>query len=290
VLLTGAWARWDDQGTLERGWQPAPWTQDLAALQGEGRVVGLGWALQPNTGSLAGLRDVRGYDLPVSRHTELFMNHLDRRLQRPWFPIEAVDAQNRALLRFAAVRYVVAPEPHFGMDPVEMDAPVEVYALEPDAPRAWMTTGARGVADQRQAAQFVAAGHGLRDSPPIEGLAQKFPVRGAVTPLSVVDQGDRVSLQIAPSEAAVVVLADRWAEGWSVSVDGEERELLRVGGFFRGVVVGAGDEEVVFLYRPAGWIWGLRLGLMGALLLAGLWRVEAGRSRSSQRSGLQQQD
>jgi hypothetical protein len=283
VLLTGGWARWQDQGTLDGPVPMAAWTEELRELQGEGRVVGLGWALQPNTGSLAGLRDVRGYDLPVSRHTEMFMSHLDRRLQRPWFAIDAVDAQNRALLEFAAVRYVLAPEPQFGMELVELDAPLQVYALDVDAPRAWRTTGARAAASQRQAAQFVAAGHGARTSPPVEGLSEKWPLRGEVVPLSVEDHGDEVLMTLeGVEERSIVVLADAWAEGWSVSVDGSDAELLRVGGFFRGVVVQPGAREVRFLYRPAGWVWGLRLGLLGLLgLLAVIAMDLRGRGRAA---------
>lgn len=276
VLLTGTWARWSDQGTLEAAPEAAPWTQELVRLQGGGRVLGLGWALQPNTGSLVGLRDLRGYDLPVSRHTELFMSHLDRRLQRPWFAVDAVTAQNRALLDFAAVRYVLAPEPQFGLEPVALEAPVEVYALAPDAPRAWRSTGARKVRDQLQGAQFVAAGHGLRDSPPVEGSLEPWPLRGEVSPLTVRDEGDRVTLDLGTVEVrSLVVLADAWAEGWTVHVDGQAAELLRVGGFFRGVAVAPGAQEVVFLYRPAGWVWGLRMGLLGLLGLAGLVRFRA---------------
>ncbi len=271
VLLTGVWARWNDQSSSEPPPEPAGWTAELRELQGPGRVLGLGWALQPNTGSLVGLRDLRGYDLPVSRHTELFMSHLDRRLQRPWFPIESVNAQNRALLEFAAVRYVLAPEEHVGLESVSLEAPLHVYALDPDAPRAWRTTGARAARSQLQAAQFVAAGHGLRESPPVEELSQVFPLHGEVVPLTVNDRGDRVGIGLGEvREQSLVVLADAWAEGWSVRVDGESAELLRVGGFFRGVVVEPGAGEVVFLYRPAGWVWGLRLGGLGVLLLVGL--------------------
>jgi len=92
-----------------------------------------------------------------------------------------------------------------------------------------------------------------------------------VLPLSVEDRGDRVGIGLGEvAERSLVVLADAWAEGWSVRVDGESAELLRVGGFFRGVVVEPGAGNVVFLYRPAGWVWGLRLGGVGALLLVGL--------------------
>ncbi len=102
ALLVGEllWARRDDQTALPGGWfRPgvARWAGELQQLQGDGRISGLGWAIQPNTGMPMGLRDVRGYELPVSRETERFMAALDPALQRPWFPISALTDENRGL-------------------------------------------------------------------------------------------------------------------------------------------------------------------------------------------------
>ncbi|MCP4809209.1 MAG: hypothetical protein GY913_12660 [Proteobacteria bacterium] len=278
VLASGVGARWYDQGTLETLPEPAAWSIELAERAGEGRVTGLSWALQPNTGALAGLRDVRGYDLPVSHDTEAFMRALDRRLVRPWFPIESVSVDNRALLEFAAVRYVVAPEPQFGLGPVQLDfpAPLEVYVLDEAAPRAWLATGARPADAPHRAADFTRAGYATRGAPAVEGLAaERWPEEGDVLAVQLSDVSNREVVLELPErqERAIAVLADRHAPGWLVEVDGVEAELLRVGGFFRGVVVEPEARQVRFTYRPAGWRAGLGLGLLGALGIAGLiWR------------------
>ena len=275
VLATGAWARWHDQGTLRELPQPAAWSLEVADRAGPGRVVGLSWALQPNTGALAGLKDVRGYDLPVSHDTEAFMAALDRRLIRPSFPIESVSADNRALLEFAAVRYVVAPEEH-ALTPVALDAPVHVYELDPQAPRAWLATGARSADAPHRAADFIRAGYATRGTPSVEGLEPaRWPEDGQALDVELVDESNRSVRLILPprTERAIAVLADRHAPGWEVEVDGAEAELLRVGGFFRGVVVEPTAREVRFVYRPASWRLGLGVGLLGLLGLAGLvWR------------------
>jgi uncharacterized membrane protein YfhO len=55
-----------------------------------------------------------------------------------------------------------------------------------------------------------------------------------------------------------------------VWVDGVRSESLRVGGYFRGVVVSAGAQRVRWRYSPAGWRLGLVLLCPGALLLVGI--------------------
>jgi uncharacterized membrane protein YfhO len=49
----------------------------------------------------------------------------------------------------------------------------------------------------------------------------------------------------------LLVLTEQSFPGWSVRVDGTEKELLTVDALFRGVVLERGAHEVVFLYRPA---------------------------------------
>ncbi|GAB4520308.1 MAG: hypothetical protein OHK0046_30390 [Anaerolineae bacterium] len=48
----------------------------------------------------------------------------------------------------------------------------------------------------------------------------------------------------------VLATSESFYPGWEVEVDGEAREVLRVNGIFRGVVVTADDSTVVFRYRP----------------------------------------
>lgn len=267
ILGTGVWARWHDQGTVESIPEPAAWTQSLAESVGEGRVVGLGWALQPNTGSRVGLRDLRGYDLPVSEDTEHFMRALDRRLVRPWFPIESINAENRKLMEFAAVRVVLAPEEHFGLEAMDLDAPLHAYTLDADAPRAWFATGGRRASSWQQALDFVRTGYSGRGNPAVEELGLGYPETGEVLAIEwITDRAGEVVLGLPQAHPrGVVVLADRFDEDWVVEVDGEPAELRRVGGFFRGVEVEASAQRVRFRYRPWPWRAGLGLAAFGLI-------------------------
>jgi len=102
--------------------------------------------------------------------------------------------------------------------------------------------------------------------PPVEGLERSWGAAEGWTPLGVEAlPGGEVSVEVSVASKALLVLADAWAPGWHAEVDGEQREVLRVGGLFRGVVLTPGERNVVFRYQPWGWVWGLRLGLLGFL-------------------------
>ncbi len=287
VLATGLWARRDDQGSIPaEAFDAAPnaWVQDLRTELGcdaaDGstcrRVLGLQHALQPNLGARAGLRDLRGYDLPVSTDTERFMAALDLRLVRPWFPVTTPPIA--PLLDLACVGAVVSPTPlsHLrdGLSPWEHDAPSAVYLRPDPGPRAWLATAPHPAWAPGAALHTAALDPEVRSHPPVEGLSGSWPRRGRQIPLLPVEEGpNRVRIAVDPPERALLVLADAWAPGWRVEVDGAPAELLRVAGVFRGVVVVPGVREVLFTYSPAGWRWGLRLAAAGVVVTVLLgWR------------------
>ncbi|MCK6524691.1 YfhO family protein [Myxococcota bacterium] len=296
VALTGAQARWRDQHALpwaEHDPAPAPWTAALREAVGEGRVVGLGWALQPNTGALVGLRDLRGYDLPVSRDTERLMAGLDRRVARPWFPIEALTPDAARLLRFAGARVILwagegSPPPSLGAL-AELDlpsAPLRAYWLDAGAPRAWLAHAASVAPDAEAAARQVLNGQGSRARPPVEGLSGPIggPIPSAPTPLAArQDGGSALDLSLS-GEAGLVVVTEAWSPGWEAVVDGVSRPIYRVGGAFIGVVVEAGDDTLRLRYRPRGFTVGLGLLGLGALGLVGLVVLDFSGRRGHKRS------
>ena len=53
-------------------------------------------------------------------------------------------------------------------------------------------------------------------------------------------------------------------------MDGEPAELLNANALFRGVLLGPGDHEVVFRYRPWSAIAGALLSLLALIALAAL--------------------
>jgi uncharacterized membrane protein YfhO len=79
---------------------------------------------------------------------------------------------------------------------------------------------------------------------------------------------EQVRIHTKSANPALLVLSDSFYPGWTATVDGRPAEIKAVNGLFRGVVIPAGEREVIFTFEPTGWRSGLYLAAAGALLLA----------------------
>src|SRR5262249_28035858 len=79
---------------------------------------------------------------------------------------------------------------------------------------------------------------------------------------------DRTRLRVQTPSPAVLVLADLHWPGWRVTVDGEERPLLRADYLFRAVAVEPGQHAVEFRYAPGSVRVGAALSVATAVALA----------------------
>ncbi len=68
----------------------------------------------------------------------------------------------------------------------------------------------------------------------------------------------------------MVILADAWFPGWKAFVDGKPAQIYAAYDVIRGVVVDAGQHEVVMRYRPASVFTGMALAFVGILLCVAL--------------------
>ena len=260
VMASGIWGGWHDQSSLplsEHDPSPAPWTTQLNDHVDDGRVIGLGWALQPNTGALVGLQDLRGYDLPVSVDTERLQMMLNPRPIRPWFRID--DAPPERLLRFASVRAILSPEaltPALDLGP----SPIFARAIIDPSPRAWKATAPRAAATPGAAVQMVLKGDDPSHHPPVEGLSGSWPKQGRLIAASKMRIGlNEVQFDVTGDQPGIAVLSDSWHPGWSVTVDDQPAKALRVGGVFRGVAVSSGQHTIHWKFIPWGWQTGKRI-------------------------------
>ncbi len=109
------------------------------------------------------------------------------------------------------------------------------------------------------------------DSPPVEALTGTWPRQGHVEPSTAFSRSSRsVSFAFNGPQPGVAILSDSWHPGWTVTVNGKTAVPLRVGGVFRGVVVPAGNQVVVWRFAPWGWTVGLWLFALGIFGLFGL--------------------
>ncbi|MSQ23321.1 MAG: hypothetical protein EXR58_02030 [Chloroflexi bacterium] len=94
----------------------------------------------------------------------------------------------------------------------------------------------------------------------------------------------RVAIRTTTSRSALVVLADADFPGWVARVDGIPSPILRTDYLFRGVLVPAGEHEVVFSYEPRSIPIGLLITLATAAtvtLLLGFAVVRRGSGAGS---------
>lgn len=289
VVLTGTWARRDDQHTLDardHTPEPAPWT---AAIARGARVIGLGWAVQPNTGALLGWSDLRGYDLPVSVDTHRLMSALNPRPRGPWYPIDTPPSPT--MLAWWGVDAMLAfPESHdavaswartSGWSPEAVDGPLEIWR-PPEAPtRAWLATSAEVIRDPSQALRVVQAAD-RRPRPPVEREVAAVGGRPGVWPVTQTeDTPARMTFTWEPLDVpSVLVVSTAWAPGWRARRDdGTAIPPLRVGGASLGLALDPGVSGATLYFRPDSWIWGQRLGVAGVVAALGLWLL--GRRRAS---------
>jgi hypothetical protein len=85
----------------------------------------------------------------------------------------------------------------------------------------------------------------------------------------VVDEPERVVVEVNRARPGVLVLADTFAPGWSATVDGVPRTIRQANYLVRGVVVRPGERRVEFRYRAPGFRLGAALcvATWGAVLL-----------------------
>ena len=96
---------------------------------------------------------------------------------------------------------------------------------------------------------------GRETSPPATSILVEPASMPACSPVSVSGLAYEPNLlsfrYVAPSSGWLLV-TDRWAPGWHVLVNGNERPVLGGDFIFRAVRVDLGQNDIAFQYRPAG--------------------------------------
>jgi hypothetical protein len=156
------------------------------------------------------------------------------------------------------------------------DQPALLLRL-PHRPRAYIASEV-GHVDRRGAMDFVLdPGSVSSRRTVIEGRVPSGYVPPHGSARIVVDQPERVTVEVAAEGPALLVLNDTFAPGWTATVGGAPAEILAANYLARGVWIPAGEHEVTFRYSTPmlreGWL----AFLAGALVLA----LQAVRKRRS---------
>ena len=252
---------------------PTPDSRALAEAAGDGRVLPFGWTLRPNTGLLAGVATVTGFDDLVPRRYAGLAAALDLdTLNRTRVPTAATTR----LARRCAATVLAADRPIAGPSLLPVDAlqgPNLWAARLPGAHpfAAWYGT-ARPAADQAEALALLAGGDVPDGTVVLEKLAAPAGVDGGgPLPLTVRrERPERIALASERASPGWVVVRESVDPGWRATVDGRRAALAVADGMFLAVPVAAGRHEVELRYRPREWVAGQWLAGVGAVLLTGL--------------------
>jgi len=91
---------------------------------------------------------------------------------------------------------------------------------------------------------------------------------GTVRPL--VDRPGHIRVATHAPSPQLLVVSESYHPGWRSGAGTAECRVLPVYGDFMGCVVPAGSHEVELVFEPGGWVWGLRLSVLGlGIALAG---------------------
>lgn len=176
-------------------------------------------------------------------------------------------------LEAANVRYVIAGVPlsHPALEPAYVGSAV-VYENTAALPRAYLVPEVVHAPGEGEAlAVMTEQPFDPRQIAVVSGAAAPSLSEGELSGDAeiVTYEPDRVVVRADPSREALLVLADNYYQGWVARVDGAEVPILRVNHTMRGVVVPAGEHEVIFTYEPADLYLGFYIFLAGMALLAG---------------------
>jgi hypothetical protein len=243
--------------------------------------AGTGVALREGVYAIAGLEDSL-----MPRALRRIVDHFGLGIAGDDMPLRPAAFQaSKPLLDLMGVAWVSgparwAPILEAGGFPVVRAPTADAHGLwaNPAAlPRAFLVRRVRVARDDEAFAAVAAPEFRPRETAVVDralpGLAD--------TPL-LPDEGARivayapetVRVATAARSPALLVLTDTHFRGWEATIDGAAAEIVPTDFAFRGVVVPAGEHEVVFAYHPAAvragfWVSAAGLAGAAALLVAG---------------------
>jgi Bacterial membrane protein YfhO len=260
---------------------PIPALEQTARAK-SGRVIGNG-CLPPNLASMAGLRDVRGYDAtdPANFVELLTSAPLDRN-NSPSYAITQNfvpkitffpngEIQLPPVLDMLGVRYVIfRGQPYTNARPLFTSFDYYVVENTIALSRVFIPRRVKVVPDHDERLRELESpnfnpGETAFVETPVE-LPQEC--RGEAEIREEIPT--RVRIEARMQTAGLVVLTDLWNKGWRAYLDGQNVPVLRANHAVRGVVVPHGTHSLEFRYQPASFTWGVCAASLSGIALV-MW-------------------
>jgi hypothetical protein len=173
--------------------------------------------------------------------------------------------QARPLL---GVNYVIAkaPESATQTEVFTGKSGLKVYKDSAAFPRVWTVHSAvaadMSVLSGFDAQQWRHQAFLESEPPPLESCSGDDAPR-------IVDQNTQsVNIFVKMNCRGMLILSDAYFPGWKATVDGNAVQIEKAYGALRGVVVPAGTHTVIMRYRPASFLIGATLSVLGLILAA----------------------
>ncbi|MGL5097865.1 MAG: hypothetical protein ACRDD1_19925, partial [Planctomycetia bacterium] len=264
---------------------------------GDARLTATGDSLAPNVSAVYGFRDVRGYDWPLPARLAAVLQRLDLRLACTVVPRDRVtpafSPELAAFFQRAAIGGLITeragPRLEFAGGEFPPWTLVAVgfaddglYAPAEMPRRAWVAERPDVLSPDRGFEElFNLRRDGVR-RPTLEvEPPAPLPTAAVGTVAFAVDADERVVLTVDSATGGLVVLADRIAEGWSATVDGEPAAALTTNYLFRGVIVPPGRSVVEWTYTAPGFLLGAWISAASTAVLLILSLIPRRRSNAS---------
>ena len=251
---------------------PEPWRYyalDASLVHAEMYHAAHGWSgdltpylqlralLQPSFNLLFGLEAPDGYANLVPRGYEAIWGSEKKTGIRSTRHLETgeLEPEIAKMLRLFNVRYVLSIMPlrSAALRSIGRSAEgVEVYEVRDPQPRAFVVGAAVYAATEAEVLRLLTApDFDTERQAVVEEAGLRLPAdAGSSTNVQVVDRGNtELILHASLARPGLLVVSEGYYPGWQAEVDGVATPIVRTNGMMRGVVVPAGEHQIVFRFR-----------------------------------------
>jgi len=251
---------------------PEPWryyTLDAALVHGETYHASRGWSgdlapyvalralLQPSFNLLFDLESPDGYANLVPREYEAVWGSEKKPGIRSTRHLETgeLEPEIARMLRLFNVRYLLSPmvlRSEAFRAAARSEEGMNVYEIAAPLPRGFVVGETISAASTEEGLRrMMAADFDPARQAVVEGGVLDLPAQAAPsTNVHVVGRSNtELAFRASLDRPGLLVVSEGYYPGWRATVDGEAAPIFRVNVMMRGVVLAAGEHEVVFRFR-----------------------------------------
>ena len=162
-------------------------------------------------------------------------------------------------------------ETHFNPDGEPVILPDRIRVLKNALPRAYLVPGMRLLEEKAVLNKYYAASFDPLKEVLFSGPVEFQPSKNFQGQVDKVEyRPNHVTIQTRQEGNGFLVLNDTYFPGWTVTVDGKEKKILRANHYYRAVQLGPGEHTLEFDYFPEGFKEGLIVSSISLLILIAL--------------------